>query len=705
MGAREVSVVGIDTGGTFCDLVHIDSMGAASVHKAPSTPGETARGVFDVLEIARDRRALAGDFDFYSAITSIALGTTIATNTVVTHTGATVGLLTTRGHRDMLAIMRVYGRVADRPLHEIQNYSVTDKPAALVPKALIAEIDERIDSAGDVVVALRDEQVEAAADRLIGAGVDSIAISFLWGFLNPAHELRARDLIARRHPTVYLSVGSALAARLGEYERTEAAVINAYVAHAVTGYVDRVSAGLSAKGVPAPPLVMHSAGGLGTALHARQRPMATLFSGPAGGIVASMRVAAAAGFDNVVCADVGGTTFDVGLIVAGRPLVRSTSVIDQRVMYCPTLDLVSIGTGGGSIARVDAGTRRLRVGPDSAGANPGPACYGRGGEFPTTTDANLVLGYMDAERFLGGRFKLDLAAARRALHIHVAAPLGIGIEEAAAAVFAIVNAKMADLVRKVSVERGHDPRDFAVCAYGGLGPLHAPFYSADLNARAVLVPLGELSSVFSAYGIAMADILHVHELSCALREPLDAAEIERVFAGVTDAAHRQLALDGIDPENRELRRFTEVRYVGQLNEMLVEIRSDAGADFDVRREFERRYGDAFGPGAVWRDAPIEIVGLRLEAVGKRRHFPLLRRPPSSAEIRQRGERAVYWPQPAGFQPTCLYDGSSALPGHAVAGPAVLEFPTTTVVVPPDWRCVVDAFGNLLLHAPAAGAAR
>jgi N-methylhydantoinase A len=374
-------------------------------------------------------------------------------------------------------------------------------------------------------------------------------------------------------------------------------------------------------------------------------------------------------------------------------------------MYCPTLDLVSIGAGGGSIARVDPVKRRLQVGPDSAGAQPGPACYGRGGVLPTTTDANLVLGYMAADRFLGGRFKLDVEAARRALRIHVAEPLGIGIEDAAAAVFAIVNAKMADLVRKVSVERGHDPRDFVVCAYGGLGPLHAPFYSADLNARAVLVPLGELSSVFSAYGIAMADILHVHELSCTLREPLHAADIDQAFTRVTDAAHRQLAADGIGAEDREMRRFMEVRYVGQLNELLVESRFDGEAAFDVRREFERRYGEAFGPGAVWSDAPIEIVGLRLEAVGKRRHFPRVQLPPSATELPLCGRRSVYWPEPKGFQSTGIYDGSSVLPGHTVEGPAVLEFATTTVVVPPGWRCVVDPFGNLMLHTPDATGAR
>ena len=693
-----MSVAGIDTGGTFCDLVHIDARGRATVHKAPSTPSDTAQGVFDVLEFARTRLDTRGE-DFYSAMTSVALGTTIATNTVVTHSGARVGLLTTRGHGDMLAIMRVNGRVAGRPLHEVQNYSATDKPAPLVPRALIVEIDERIDSSGEVIVPLRDAHIEDAVDRLVAAGIECVAVSFLWGFLNSVHELRAREVIARRHPALFISLGSTLARRLGEYERTEAAVVNAYVAPAVTRYFDRVTSGLGAKKVSAPVLVMHSAGGLGTERHSRTRPIATLFSGPAGGIVASMRVVEAVGIKNVICADVGGTTFDVGLIVDGRPLLRNTSIIDQRVMFCPTLDIVSIGAGGGSIARVDATSGRLTVGPNSAGASPGPACYGRGGVFPTTTDANLVLGYMDPDGFLGGRLKLDREAAEAALMQHVAAPLGITVEQAAAAIFAIVNAKMADLVRKVSVERGHDPRDFLVCAYGGLGPLHAPFFAGELNAKAVMVPLGELSSVFSAYGIVMADILHVSELACTLREPLLRKTLDSLLAELAQSAHAQLEADGIAVQDRVIRHFAEIRYVGQLNEMIVEIPQSTACEFNIRDAFELQYSEAFGPGAAWKEAPVEIVALRLEAVGKRTRFPIGGSPGSSGNAQPRCSRRVYWPQRQDFVESSIYEGSAIGPHKPIGGPAVLEFSTTTVLVPPGWSCVADQLGNLMLNGP------
>ncbi len=689
-----MNVIGIDTGGTFCDLVLIDGHGHATVQKSPSTPSDNSRGVFDVLDVAK-ARASSGTGDFYPNIASLALGTTIATNTVVTHTGAKIGLITTRGHGDLLSIMRVNGRVAGRPLSEIQNYSLTGKPAPIIPRSLVVELDERIDSAGEVIIALDEDQVEAAVDRLAAAGVKSIAVSLLWGFLNPMHELAIERSIRKRHPAIFVSLGSALSRRLGEYERTEAAVLNGYVASAVQGYLDKVSAGLHDRGLAMLPFVMHTAGGVGTEVSARSRPITTLFSGPAGGIVASKKVCEAAGFDNVICADVGGTTFDVGLIVNGRALLRNTTVIDQRVMYCSTIDVVSIGAGGGSIAMVDPTTLRLLVGPQSAGAVPGPACYGRGGDYPTVTDANLILGYMDPDRFLGGKFKLSRDAAAAALTKHVAQPLGISVEQAAIGVFSIVNAKMADLVRKVTVERGLDPRDFVLCAYGGLGPLHAPFYGQDLSVKTVMVPLGELSSVFSAYGIATADLMHVRELSLNLREPLVAASIVKAFAQLESEAGAELDRDGVAATDRLFRRFIEVRYVGQLNELTIEVPLGFDGSFDIRRKFEELYVEAFGPGAAWETAPIEVVGCRLEALGRRQQFPLARLP-KAGPIAIDTFRDVYWPQANGFVRTAVYQGQDLLAHAVLAGPAVVEFPTTTIVVPPGWRCETDPVGNLML---------
>ncbi|MEZ0215406.1 MAG: hydantoinase/oxoprolinase family protein [Xanthobacteraceae bacterium] len=697
-----MDTVGVDTGGTFCDLVIIDAHGQPTVHKSPSTPHDNAQGVFDVLRVAQGVSA-NDPAAFYSNIHAFSLGTTIATNTVVTHRGAKVGLLTTIGHADMVSIMRVNGRVAGRPLSEIQNYSITDKPKPIIPKRLIVELNERVDYAGDIVVSLREDEVVAAIDRLVADGVESIAVSLLWSFVNPSHEQRIEALIKQRHPEIFVSLGSTLSRRLGEYERTEAAVINGYVAIEVKKYLRKVSAGLKTAGVSKPLLVMHSAGGVGTEHNSSNRPITTLFSGPAGGVVASKRVCDAAGYRNVVCADVGGTTFDVGLIVDGRPLIRSTSIVDQRVLYCPTIDIVSIGAGGGSIAFVDPLTNRLSVGPQSAGAFPGPACYGRGGDYPTVTDANLVLGFMDPVGFLGGRYQLDRAAAERALQKHVAGPLGISVKDAAIGIFSIVNAKMADLVRKVTVERGHDPRDFVLCAYGGLGPLHAPFYASDLDAMAVLIPLGEISSAFSAYGVAMADVLHVHERSTLLREPFSSIELTAIFDALIGEAHAQLESDGIAPSDRQMRHFVEVRYVGQLNELVVEVADLAVEGAELRRTFERLYVEAFGPGAAWNNAPVEIVGCRLEAIGLRSKHPIGEQP-AGPDPQARTEREVYWPEAGASVATALYDGADIKSGAQIAGPAIIEYPTTTITVPPGWNCSVDRVGNLLLKKSSEGRA-
>jgi len=320
------------------------------------------------------------------------------------------------------------------------------------------------------------------------------------------------------------------------------------------------------------------------------------------------------------------------------------------------------------------------------------------------TDANLVLGYMDPAQFLGGRLELSREAAIAAITKHVATPLGVSAEQAAIGIFSIVNAKMADLVRKITVERGLDPRDFVLCAYGGLGPLHAPFYGQDLNVKAVLIPLGELSSVFSAYGIATADLMHVRERSMAMREPFHGDDLEQAFALLEEEANGELARDGIALSDRLIRRFIEVRYAGQLNELTVEVPPRIEDAFDIRRKFEDLYVEAFGPGAAWKTAPIEIVGCRLEALGKREQFTPAVLPPASP-IEPHSMRDVYWPQANGFVATPIYAGRNILGGAVLAGPAVVEFPTTTIVIPPGWDCQTDPVGNLILTKASEGAVR
>ncbi len=682
--------IGIDTGGTFTDLVEIRDDGAVDVHKVSSTPDDFAEGVLGAL----DRIEGTADGD----ISSFTLGTTIATNAFLTRSGAKVGLLTTAGHGDTLEVMRVFGRVAGLTSAEMQSYATTDKPAPIVPRALIREIAERIDSGGEIVVALDEDQTAEAIGSLLAAGVEVVAVSFLWSFLNPRHEHRVQEIATERFPELDVILSSDVVPKLGEYERTVATTVDAYVSPVLTRYLDRIGDGRRERGLSSPMLVMHSTGGVGTEAYTRQHAITTLFSGPAGGVIGAQRLGEQLGHANIICTDMGGTSFDVGLILDGRPLLRTTTTIDQHVMFLPSIDIVAIGSGGGSLLSAVDG--RLRIGPESAGADPGPACYGRGGTQPTLTDVDVVLGYIDPARFVGGRIELDPERARSALADHVAEPLGMAVEEAAAAAFTIANARMADLIRKVTIERGFDPRDFVLYAYGGLGPLHAPFYGMDLDVGAIVVPLGQISSVFSAYGIAVSDLLHVYETSRILGAPFDLVEIGHTFATLESDAEKQLSTDGIPPQDRDIRRFLEMRYKGQFSELAVPIKAgplEASDMAGIITEFEKLYLAAFGPGSLWREGQIEIAAFRIEAIGLRRMPGIgLARPPCSADSPASWERDIYWPSERRFVSSPVLAGNAMLPGTTIEGPAALDLTTTTVLVPPGWVCRCDATGTLIM---------
>ena len=685
--------IGIDTGGTFTDLIAIrGDDGGVEVHKVASTPHDFAQGVLAAL----DRAGVGGEQSH--DIGSFGLGTTIATNAFLTRSGARVGLLATAGHGDSLEIMRVFGRVAGLASTEMQSYASTDKPAPLVPRALVREVVERIDCRGEVVVPLDEHSAAGAIRSLLAAGAEVLAVSFLWSFLNPHHERRVREIAREVHPDLAVILSSDVVPKLGEYERSVSTVVNAHVSPVLTRYLDRIEDGLDRRSLSAPMLVMHSTGGVGTGAHTREHAISTLFSGPAGGVIAAQRVGEQLGHPHIVCTDMGGTSFDVGLVLDGRPLLRTTTTIDQHVMFLPSIDVVSIGAGGGSLVRAEDG--RLKIGPQSAGADPGPACYARGGERATLTDVDVVLGYIDPERFVGGRMALDADRARWAVDEHIAKPLGIRVEAAAAAAFAIANARMADLVRKVTVERGFDPRDLVLYAYGGLGPLHAPFYGMDLDVTAIVIPLGQISSVFSAYGIAVSDLLHVYETSRVLAAPFDPAELEDTFAALERSAEQQLSRDGIPVEDRSVHRFLEMRYRGQFSEIAVPVEAGPLRSADmggIVARFEERYLSAFGTGSLWSEGQIEIATFRIEAIG-RRHVPAagLARPPCAAGLESQRERQLYWPSEGRFLPTPILRGDALPPESVLSGPAAVDLATTTALVPPGWICTGDPTGTLVM---------
>ncbi len=500
---------GVDIGGTFTDCVLVDETGTITLAKASSTPQDFSQGFLDAIEEAARQRGIDPE-GVFGEIELLLHGTTVGTNVLVQMRGAKTGLITTRGHRDALVMMRSYGRSAGLPIEKLLHVSRHRKPDPIVPPQLIKEVSERVDWAGDVFLPLNEDEARAAVEELVAEEVDAIAISFLWGFVNPDHERRVKALVQELAPDVFVSCAHELIAKPGEYERTAAAAINCYVGPSTSTYVQRLDGATRERGYTHPLLIMQAAGGVVPANEVAEAPLFTIGSGPVGGVTGATFLADVLGHKNVIACDMGGTSFDVGLVHDGLPISSSETVINQYTFFMPRLLIESIGAGGGSIVWVDEQSGTIRVGPESAGADPGPACYGRGGERPTITDVNVLLGRYNPENFLGGRLALDREAAERAM-ASVAEALGMDVVEAAAGAARIVEYQMADLMRQMTVEQGLDPREFVVYAYGGAGAAHAAVFARELGCTEVVVPLGDLASTWSALGVMSSDVLHVYE--------------------------------------------------------------------------------------------------------------------------------------------------------------------------------------------------
>lgn len=688
-------VCGVDIGGTFTDTVVVDGDGRFYRGKAPSTPPNFEEGFFASLGSAAEGLGITLA-ELLTGTTHLFHGTTVATNAVVELRGARVGLLTTRGHRDTLSIMRTFGRVAGLDVERLVHFASTSKPKPIVPKSLIAEVDERIDCKGQIVVGLNEESARAAVRRLVDQGVEALAICLLWSFINPRHEQRLVEIVREEAPGLYVCASSDLVPKWGEYERTAATVINAFVGPVMGAYLGGIEARLAAGGYDRPLLVMQCGGGVSTSHQVREAPLLTLQSGPVGGAIGSAFLGKAIGEPNVIVTDMGGTSFDVGLISEGRPIVRSTSIVNQYQYFVPTVDIESIGAGGGSIAWVDQTSGTIRVGPQSAGSDPGPVCWNRGGTEPTVTDADIVLGYIDPDYFLGGRMKLHGDRSLEAL-TRLGDKLGMAPHEAAAGVARIVDAHMADLIRKMTINRGYDPREFVVFAYGGAGPVHASGYARELRAKSVIVPLASNAAVWSAFGVASADILGVYETVDLMAAPADPERVQAIFDELERRAWRQLEQEGVRPEDVHMERSADLKYRAQLHEVEADVAGGAVAA-DVLTaavaDFERRYEQLYGAGAGFSAAGIEFVTFRLRASGRMPKPTLEEHQAASSAAKPRGERPVYWYELGEFLPTPTYDGSGFTVGNTVEGPAIVELPETTIVVRPGQRCAMDSFGNL-----------
>ena len=699
-------VIGVDVGGTFTDAVLDDDSGSVIAAKAPSTPPDYSRGVLDVLELLAEQLGRPVE-EMLAETHHVAHGTTSSLNALVMRKVPDVGFLTTKGHRDSIFIMNVEGRYLGRSPHELQHVLAQDKDHHLLPKRHALEVTERIDRDGNVIVALDEDEVRRRVGTLRADGIRAIAVSLLWAFRNPVHERRIRELVHEIDPDIYVALSSEVSPRIREFARNSTTIMSTQVGPGLRDYLTALEAGLKDRGLAGPLLVMQSNGGAVAASEAPAQAISTVGSVLTGGVVGSSQLGRRLGHRNIISTDVGGTTFLVGLIVDGEPERDTTTVINHHPINVPTLRVHAIGSGGGAIAWVDAGGN-LRIGPHSAQAVPGPACYDQGGTEPTNTDANLVLGILPTTGLLGGRKALSLEKAREAIRAKVAEPLGLSVEDAAAAIHAAQNAQTGDLLRKSVVEAGHDPRDFVLYAFGGSGPAFCAKYATHLGVAEVVVPLGPVASAFSAYGLAASDIALAQELSDPAQLPVDAVRAEKNFAQLEDQVRQGLDRQGLTFDRVEIVREVDMRYAMQLAEVTVPVGDgplDENAMQAAADRFEARYAELYGQGSGFSAAGIQAITYRVRGRGVLPFSPEL--PPlerASGEPEVSGRRPVYLEIGQGFVDTPIYDYTALRAGHVVSGPAVIEVPTTTVVVPEGRTGTVDELGNLhITHTEKHGA--
>ena len=694
-------VIGVDVGGTFTDAVLDDDAGTVVAAKSPSTPPDYSRGVLDVLELLAEQLGKPLP-EMLDETHHIAHGTTSSLNALVTGNVPPVGFLTTRGHRDSIFIMNVEGRYLGRSPHELQHVLGQAKDHGLLPKRHALEVTERIDRDGTVIVALDEDQARAAIRALLDDGIRAIAISLLWSFRNPVHEQRLRELVAEQDPGAYVALSSEVSPRIREFARNATTIMSTQIGPGLRDYLGTLEGSLRERGLTGPLLVMQSNGGAVAAAEAPATAISTVGSVLTGGVVGSVQLGRQLGHRNIISTDVGGTTFLAGLIVDGEPVRDTTTVINHHPINVPTLRVDAIGSGGGAVAWLDGGGN-LRIGPRSAGAVPGPACYGTGGTEPTNTDANLVLGILPERGLLGGRKPLSLELARQAIDTQIAKPLGLTIEEAAAAIHAVQNAQTGDLLRKTVVEAGHDPRGFVLYAFGGAGPAHCARYAAEVGVAQVVVPLGPVASAFSAFGLASSDVVLAAELSDPTFVPFDPARAERNFAELEERVRDGLDRQGLAFETVELFREIDMRYTMQLAEVTTPVAAgalDTAAIEAAAAGFEERYAALYGAEAGFREAGIQAITFRVRGVGVLPFSPALPEVPAAGSAdpteAQDGIRPVCLDAATGYVDTPIYDYRRLRSGHVLTGPAIVEVPTTTVVVPGGTTGTVDHLGNLTI---------
>jgi N-methylhydantoinase A len=691
-------IVGVDIGGTFTDCVAVDEEGTVTLGKASSTPEDFAAGALNAVGDAAGNLGLGSDAELLAATSLFFHACTVADNTLITRSGPKTGLLTTEGFGDTLLIMR--GRTTEG-LTESEAFraSTQSKPVPIIPRALIEEVAERIDYKGAALIRLEEKEIARAVDALVGRGAESLAVALLWSLTNDSHERAVADYVKRHYPQIYLSLSSEVAPFLGEYERTATTAFNAYVGPKIAAYLGRLGTLLRDKGLGREALVMQAYGGVLGIADTCKNAVGTIESGPAAGIIGSRFIGAELGVSNVLATDMGGTTFKVGVIRDGAVETDHRPIFMRYQLYLSKIWVESIGAGGGSIVWIDPETGLLKVGPQGAGSSPGPICYGLGGSEVTVSDADLILGYLNDDCFLGGRMKLDKARALAVLNDKIAAPMKMSATEAVSGIYRITNSHMSDLVRRATVERGYDPREFSLFAFGGAAPVHAGRYAAELGIKDVVVPL--TASVHGAAGLVSSDVIYHFGRSERLSVPADLNRAREIFSGLVARAEASLGAAGFKAGEMQITRSLDMRYRQQVHELSIPFPPGTGelTEMDlaaIYQRFDEFYELTYGAGAGYREAGQEVMAFRVVALGtlckpKLRKYPLQK---NQAALARKSQRRVYFEEFRDYVPTQIYDYERLAPGSEIGGPAVIETPITTIVVNPKDRALIDEYFNV-----------
>jgi len=689
--------IGIDVGGTFTDLVYTDEKGALHVVKTPSTPGNQAAGVIAGLGKMADAEHMSLA-DLLNKTEVIVHGSTVATNTMLEFNGAKTGLITTRGFRDDIELRRGHKERMFDPRYPA--------PVPIALRRHRLTVNERIDREGKILVPLDEDEAVAQVRKLKDYGIESIAVCMLFGFLNPVHEKKIAEIIKREHPEAFISLSHEVLPQIREFERVSTTLVNAYTGPKLKKYLDSLVAELKRLGFKNDFFVMLSNGGIMNAGYAAKYAVTGLLSGPAAGVVACAQlISELVSRPNLITVDMGGTSFDVSLIKDKRPAFATDYWFSRYRIMTPMLAIHTIGAGGGSIAWVDAGGA-LKVGPASAGADPGPACYGKGGNRPTVTDANLVLGYLNADYFLGGQMKLDMKAAYNSVEAKVAQPLKMDTIQAADGIFRIVNHNMSGGIRAVSIQKGYDPRDFVLVAFGGNGAVHAGLLGRDLGIGSIIVP--RMATAFSARGMLSSNIVinkvktyigttGKYDLT-AINSLISSMKLE-VEQDLPSSARKKSGFMQEVTHNYSL----DMYYKGELHEITIPIGSNggvvgdeniskAGADFHKAHETLHTFANY--------DAPVFIMNVRLETVVHTAKIPVAKLKPGGRAPKKalKGRRQVYFAEAEGFIDTPIYDGSHLLCGNIIEGPCVVEEPATNIVIFPGQKSYIDEYDNYVISA-------